>query len=263
MALLDKPEIEALMTEFNGLAFGLLKEKAKAQGWCSTWRMIEPQDMIRKLWRTAGTTYAEVLWAVEQRMNMSKGWTVLWWRVWLSFLSTRALLTGSLSDLVYTSIYRQPFISLFSFITSVNGPLLLVKCTIVGGHRYRTMTSKEPLANTITSRGQDRSFYLTPKVPCLLFAVPYWQPCTMRLVLRKYLLFASDCYSSPNLNTSVYNPHASTSQLWQHDTTKHLRKNIEPRIDPDQGKVVTDITGYTFLQCLTPPGSLRYWPLNQ
>lgn len=36
MALLDKPEIEALMTEFNGLAFGLLKEKAKAQGWCST-----------------------------------------------------------------------------------------------------------------------------------------------------------------------------------------------------------------------------------
>ena len=33
MALLEKPEIEALMTEFNGLAFGLLKAKSKANGW--------------------------------------------------------------------------------------------------------------------------------------------------------------------------------------------------------------------------------------
>jgi hypothetical protein len=36
MVLLDNPEIKTLMTEFNGLAFGLLKEKAKAPGWCLT-----------------------------------------------------------------------------------------------------------------------------------------------------------------------------------------------------------------------------------
>jgi hypothetical protein len=33
MVLLKKPEIEALMTEFNGLVFGLLKEKAEMNGW--------------------------------------------------------------------------------------------------------------------------------------------------------------------------------------------------------------------------------------
>jgi hypothetical protein len=33
MSLLEKPEIEALMTEFNGLAFGLLKAKSKANDW--------------------------------------------------------------------------------------------------------------------------------------------------------------------------------------------------------------------------------------
>ncbi|KAF2807560.1 uncharacterized protein BDZ99DRAFT_447950 [Mytilinidion resinicola] len=32
LELIDKPEIEAVLTEFNGLAFGLLKEK-KQQGW--------------------------------------------------------------------------------------------------------------------------------------------------------------------------------------------------------------------------------------
>ncbi|KAF2703730.1 hypothetical protein K504DRAFT_473736 [Pleomassaria siparia CBS 279.74] len=32
MELLDKPEIEALMTEFNGLAFGVLKQKARVYG---------------------------------------------------------------------------------------------------------------------------------------------------------------------------------------------------------------------------------------
>ncbi|KAF2004173.1 hypothetical protein P154DRAFT_552284 [Amniculicola lignicola CBS 123094] len=34
MQLLNKPEIEAVMTECNGLAFGLLKQKSEAQGWC-------------------------------------------------------------------------------------------------------------------------------------------------------------------------------------------------------------------------------------
>ncbi|KZM22844.1 uncharacterized protein EKO05_0001087 [Ascochyta rabiei] len=34
MSLLEKPEIEDLMTEFNGLAFGLLFDKAKQSGWC-------------------------------------------------------------------------------------------------------------------------------------------------------------------------------------------------------------------------------------
>ncbi|OCL12364.1 hypothetical protein AOQ84DRAFT_386178 [Glonium stellatum] len=34
MSLLKKPEIEALMTEFNGLAFGVLKEKAMQYRWC-------------------------------------------------------------------------------------------------------------------------------------------------------------------------------------------------------------------------------------
>jgi hypothetical protein len=33
MSLLKKPEVEALMTEFNGLSFGLLLEKAKENGW--------------------------------------------------------------------------------------------------------------------------------------------------------------------------------------------------------------------------------------
>jgi hypothetical protein len=33
MVLLKKPEIEALMMEFNGLAFSLLKEKAEQSGW--------------------------------------------------------------------------------------------------------------------------------------------------------------------------------------------------------------------------------------
>lgn len=33
MILLKKPEIEALMTEFNGLAFGLLKTKAAESNW--------------------------------------------------------------------------------------------------------------------------------------------------------------------------------------------------------------------------------------
>jgi hypothetical protein len=32
---LEKPEIEDLMTEFNGLAFGLLFDKAKQSGWCN------------------------------------------------------------------------------------------------------------------------------------------------------------------------------------------------------------------------------------
>lgn len=34
MSLIKKPEIEALMTEFNGLSFGLLMEKATQHGWC-------------------------------------------------------------------------------------------------------------------------------------------------------------------------------------------------------------------------------------
>ena len=34
MSLLKKPEIEALMTEFNGLVFGVLKEKASRYRWC-------------------------------------------------------------------------------------------------------------------------------------------------------------------------------------------------------------------------------------
>lgn len=34
MELLEKPEIEDLMNEFNGLAFGLLFDKAKQAGWC-------------------------------------------------------------------------------------------------------------------------------------------------------------------------------------------------------------------------------------
>jgi hypothetical protein len=34
MSLLKKPEIEALMTECNGLAFGILKEKALQYRWC-------------------------------------------------------------------------------------------------------------------------------------------------------------------------------------------------------------------------------------
>jgi hypothetical protein len=33
MELLNKAEIEALMTEFNGLAFGLLKQKSQQNGW--------------------------------------------------------------------------------------------------------------------------------------------------------------------------------------------------------------------------------------
>ena len=33
MVLLQKPEVEALMTEFNGLAFGLLKAKAARANW--------------------------------------------------------------------------------------------------------------------------------------------------------------------------------------------------------------------------------------
>lgn len=33
MGLLKKAEVEALMTEFNGLAFGLLMEKAEKNGW--------------------------------------------------------------------------------------------------------------------------------------------------------------------------------------------------------------------------------------
>jgi hypothetical protein len=33
MELLNKVEIEALMTEFNGLAFGLLKQKSQQNGW--------------------------------------------------------------------------------------------------------------------------------------------------------------------------------------------------------------------------------------
>jgi hypothetical protein len=32
MSLLEKPEVEDLMTEFNGLAFGLLFDKAKQSG---------------------------------------------------------------------------------------------------------------------------------------------------------------------------------------------------------------------------------------
>lgn len=35
MNLLEKPEIEDLMTQFNGLAFGLLFDKAKQSGWCN------------------------------------------------------------------------------------------------------------------------------------------------------------------------------------------------------------------------------------
>jgi hypothetical protein len=35
MSLLEKPEIEDLMTKFNGLAFGLLFDKAKQSGWCN------------------------------------------------------------------------------------------------------------------------------------------------------------------------------------------------------------------------------------
>lgn len=35
MSLLEKPEIEDLTTEFNGLAFGLLFDKAKQSGWCN------------------------------------------------------------------------------------------------------------------------------------------------------------------------------------------------------------------------------------
>lgn len=34
MNLLKKPEVEDLMTEFNGLAFGLLFDKAEESGWC-------------------------------------------------------------------------------------------------------------------------------------------------------------------------------------------------------------------------------------
>ncbi|KAF3011203.1 hypothetical protein E8E13_011610 [Curvularia kusanoi] len=34
MSLLKKPEVEDLMNEFNGLAFGLLFEKAEQAGWC-------------------------------------------------------------------------------------------------------------------------------------------------------------------------------------------------------------------------------------
>jgi hypothetical protein len=34
MQLLKKPEIEDLMNEFNGLAFGLLFDKAEQAGWC-------------------------------------------------------------------------------------------------------------------------------------------------------------------------------------------------------------------------------------
>jgi hypothetical protein len=33
MELLNKAEIEVLMTEFNGLAFGLLKQKSQQNGW--------------------------------------------------------------------------------------------------------------------------------------------------------------------------------------------------------------------------------------
>jgi hypothetical protein len=33
MALLKKPEVEALLTEFNGLALGLLKARATELGW--------------------------------------------------------------------------------------------------------------------------------------------------------------------------------------------------------------------------------------
>ncbi len=33
MSLLKKPEIEALMTNFNGLAFGVLKQKSEENGW--------------------------------------------------------------------------------------------------------------------------------------------------------------------------------------------------------------------------------------
>jgi len=35
MSLLEKPETEDLMTEFNGLVFGLLFDKAKQSGWCN------------------------------------------------------------------------------------------------------------------------------------------------------------------------------------------------------------------------------------
>lgn len=34
MELLKKPEVEDLMTEYNGLAFGLLFDKAEKAGWC-------------------------------------------------------------------------------------------------------------------------------------------------------------------------------------------------------------------------------------
>lgn len=33
MILLKEPEIEALLTNFNGLAFGLLKQKSEVNGW--------------------------------------------------------------------------------------------------------------------------------------------------------------------------------------------------------------------------------------
>ena len=33
MSLMNKPQVEVLMTQFNGLAFGLLKQKAEANGW--------------------------------------------------------------------------------------------------------------------------------------------------------------------------------------------------------------------------------------
>lgn len=33
MELLEKPEMDELMLEFNGLAYGLLKSKSKDKGW--------------------------------------------------------------------------------------------------------------------------------------------------------------------------------------------------------------------------------------
>lgn len=35
MSLIEKPEIENLMTDFDGPAFDMLFDKAKESGWCN------------------------------------------------------------------------------------------------------------------------------------------------------------------------------------------------------------------------------------